>query len=397
MQTPQPLPLSKEGYFKQATGLITATIPMLGVNMIVYGLFFLASVVWFAVWAGIAFLTAKIAPAVAYICVIVALAAAGGLARFARRYILYMVKGAHIAAMTETLMGRKVPGGFAQLAYGRQIIESRFKDVSMLFGLDVMITGTLKAISRKILKIASWLPLPGGAKNAVQIAVHIVERSLTYVDEAILSYAIYRNEENVWNSARHGIVLYGQAYKPILITAAKCYVLGKIMFFGLFALFAIPFFAITTLFASATGDTLSIIQFVILILAAIAAYLIQLALFEPFALAYTMVTYHREIVGKVPDPAWDQRLQELSKSFKQLVTSATSFASAKTNQAAANTPHQQPFQQQPYQQQQQQQFQPQQQQFQQQPFQQPYQQQQPQQQPFQQPPPHDPNRDPNSH
>ncbi len=381
MQTPQPLPVSNESYFKQATGLITATIPMLGVNMVVYGLFFFASVLWFVLWGGLAFLLAKTMPIAAYICVFIALAVGGGLMKFLKRYILYMVKGAHIAAMTEKMMGRNVPSGFAQLAYGRQIIETRFKDVSMLFGLDILITGTLKAISRKILNIASWIPLPGGAKNVVQIAVQIVERSLTYVDEAILSYAIYRNEENVWNSARHGIVLYGQCYKPILITAAKCYVIGKIFFFSLFAVFAGPAYLISTLFAG--NSSIEIIQILIMVLAAIAAWLIQLALFEPFALAYTMVTYHREIVGKVPDPAWDQRLQGLSKSFKGIVDKAAGFISQKAGQANPGNVNQLASAQG---------FTPQQQQ----PFQQPQQQQQQPQQPFQQQPPTDPNRDPNS-
>lgn len=370
MQTPQPLPLSNEGYFKQAVGLITATIPMLGVNMVVYGLFFFASVLWFLIWGGLAFLLSKITPVAAYICVIFALAAGGGLTHFAKRYILYLVKGAHIAAMTEKLMGRNIPGGFEQLAYGRKIIETRFKDVSMLFGLDVLITATLKAISRKILNIASWLPLPGGAKNVMEIAVKIVERSLTYVDEAILSYAIYRNEDNVWNSARHGIVLYGQCYKPILITAAKSYALGKVLFISIFVIFAGPAYLISLLFAA--SDIVGIIQIFIFILAAIAAWLIQLALFEPFALAYTMVTFHREIAGKVPDPAWDQRLQGLSKSFKEIADKATGFISKKTGQA---TPHNTDYLA---------------------PAQAPAQGFNPQQQPYQQQPPTDPNRDPNS-
>src|SRR5690606_12251923 len=105
-----------------------------------------------------------------------------------------------------------------------------------------------------------------------------------------------------------------------------------VLFFSLFAVFAGPAYLISTLFSasSATG----VIQVLIFVLAAFAAWLIQLAVFEPFALAYTMVTYHREIVGKVPDPTWDNRLQGVSKSFKDLVDKATGFISKKTGPAS---------------------------------------------------------------
>ncbi|MBA2662314.1 MAG: hypothetical protein H0U74_08460 [Bradymonadaceae bacterium] len=317
----------QQSYAKQAVSLITATLPMLGVNMAVYAAFFVASVIWFAFWAGLSFLFAKISPAIAYVCIFFAVGAGAGLVRFAKRYILYMVKGAHIAAMTEKLKGRHVPGGLAQLSYGRSIIEKHFKDVSMLFGLDMLINGTLKMISRRVINITSWIPLPDGAKSFVRILIEILNRSLSYVDEAILSYAIYREEDNVWNSARHGIVLYGQCYKPILITAAKVYLIGKVFFIGLLTMFLLPAAAIIYLLPDSASTGMIVVHILILVSALFAARLVELALFEPFALAYTMVTYHAEIAGKVPDPAWDQRLQGMSDSFKKIVERAGSAVS----------------------------------------------------------------------
>jgi hypothetical protein len=47
----------------------------------------------------------------------------------------------------------------------------------------------------------------------------VVDRSLTYIDEAILARTYVTGERNIWESARQGIILYGMNWKPILKTA----------------------------------------------------------------------------------------------------------------------------------------------------------------------------------
>jgi hypothetical protein len=332
-----PIPKKEISYWRQATSLIGGTLPMLGVNLAVYAVYFLVTTLWLLFWGGLGILIAKLVPIVGFIFIFIGLGAGGWLAKFVRRYILYLVKGAHIAAMTEMMMGRTVPAGFGQLAYGRAIVEKNFKDVSLLFGLDTLINGTVKAITGKIASIASWLPLPGDFRKIIRVVEHIVNRSLSYIDEAILSYAIARNEENVWNSARQGIVLYGQSYKRILMTSAKIYLGGRVFAFLLFVFFLLPAGAVIWGLGTLGFDN-PLMQLVIIILAAVAGQLVYLALYEPFALAYVMVAYHNEIAGKVPDPEWDQRLQNLSSSFKELVGKAQEKIAGTSAPAAAFAP-----------------------------------------------------------
>lgn len=328
-----PIPKKEGSYWRQATSLIGGTLPMLGVNMAVYTAYFFVTLAWLLFFGGIGILIGKFVPIVGFFFILIGLGAGGWMAKFVRRYILYLVKGAHIAAMTEMMMGRPVPKGLGQLAYGRKIVEKNFKDVSILFGLDALINGTVKAITRKIARVARWLPLPGDFRKIVRIVELIINRSLSYIDEAILSYAIARDEENIWNSARQGIVLYGQCYKRILITSAKIYLGGRVFAFLLFIFFLLP--AAALIYGlGLLGFENPILQFVILIMAAIAGQLTYRALYEPFALAYVMVAYHNEIAGKVPDPEWDQRLQGLSKSFKDLVQKAQQKLSSSGASAA---------------------------------------------------------------
>lgn len=304
---------------KEAVSLLGATVPMLGLNAAVYAGFFLVAVIWFAVWGAIAFFAAKLVPIAGVICVLFAMGAGGFAWRMARRYLLYMVKGAHIAAMTEVLLGRDVPKGPAQIQYARDIVTKYFKDVSVLFGLDALINGTVKAFTGTFVRIINFIPLPGDFRKLIRVVQGIINRSLSYVDEAILSYAIAQREENVWNSARHGIVLYGQSYKPILMTTVKAWALGKVFGVIFFVMIVVPGLLISGMLGPEWGSIAFIIA---LVLAAVGGRLLELAFYEPFALAYTMVTYHREIAGKQPDPEWDRKLQGASESFRNLIGKA---------------------------------------------------------------------------
>lgn len=317
----QPVPTEAHpSFFAVTLKMMAKTVPFIALNVVVYAAFFFAGLVWFGVWGGLAWLTAKITPILAWICLIIGLAAFGGIWKLLKRYILYMVKGAHIAVLTKLVLGQQLPGGMNQISYGREVVEKHFKDVSILFGLDALIDGTLKAISRRVIRFTNWLPLPDSFDKAIRIITEIINRSLSYVDEAILSYAIAEEDDNIWNSARHGIILYAQSYKPILITAFKVWLVEKVAFFVVLLFFGIP----AALLASVMPT--EVLKIVVVVVAVLAAWSVQLALFEPFSMTYTLVTYHYTIAGQVPDPEWDERLRGASDKFGELLDKAKAGA-----------------------------------------------------------------------
>lgn len=322
--------MSSESYLVTAARLTMRTAPFVLLNAGVYFAFFAISVVWIGFWIGLAFLLGKLLPILSWVCVIIAFATLGGFMRFGRRYILYLVKGGHIAVLTHFLAGRDLPGGKGQIAYGKEVVQQQFLNMNLLMGLDMLIDGTVKAFTRRFLRITDWLPLPGDARELLRWAMRIVERSLTYVDEAILSYSIRRGEENVWSSARQGLILYAQSYKPILLTALKTWFAAKLFYFVSLVVVGVPAALLMLLAAK-----WYLVQIAIGLLALFAARLMELALFEPFGMTYTLVTYHREIDGKIPDPTWDQRLSEASDSFRQLTDKARGFVPGGRAVAAA--------------------------------------------------------------
>src|SRR5690625_1865958 len=201
--------------FKTAVGLITRTVPFLFLNLAVYGAFFVGTLIWLAVFGGLAYLFAERVPLIAIIAFIIGIGGPWPLLRLFRRYVLYLVQGAHIAVATKMLLQGELPDGKGQIAYGRDMVKQLFRDVSILFAIDRLVDGTVKAFTRTFVRIVDMLPLGGAVSSIARIGASIVNRSLSYVDEAILSYAIAKDQPNVWRSGRHGLILYAQAYKPI--------------------------------------------------------------------------------------------------------------------------------------------------------------------------------------
>lgn len=299
-----------------AVGLLRRTTPFLALNAAVYAGFFLAIVAWLGIFGGLAVLFSTRVELLAFVFLLIAIMGPGALLALARRYLLYLVQGAHIAVATTLLLRDQLPEGQGQIAYGRAMVQSRFRDVSILFAVDRVVHGVISTFTRTFVRIVDFLPLGGGASNLARIGASVVNRSVSYVDEAILSYAIAQEEHNVWKTARHGIILYAQAYKPILGVAVKVWLVGRVIFLAVLLVIGIPGVFLLLAFDAIWFQAVVIVATIML------AWLIVAATFEPFAAIYTLVTYHRAIEGVEVNAVWDQRLQQMSKQFRELVGKA---------------------------------------------------------------------------
>lgn len=302
--------------FRTAFGLLRRTTPFLFLNAAVYAVFFLIIAIWLGIFGGLAVLFAERLAVLAVIFFVIAVAGPAALLSLARRYLLYLVQGAHIAVATTLLFDGSLPAGEGQIAFGRAQVQQRFRDVSVLFAVDRAVHGVVSAFTRRFVNLAERLPLGQGVGNAARVGASVVNRSLSYVDEAILSYAIVRQEENVWRSARHGVILYAQSYKPILGAAVKIWLLGRAVFIGLLIVLGIPAVLVLLTFDAVW------FQIVVLVGVVMLAWLITAATYEPFAMLYSLTTYHRAIEGAEVDPVWDRRLQQVSNKFKEIVGKA---------------------------------------------------------------------------
>jgi hypothetical protein len=235
-----------------------------------------------------------------------------------REYILYIVKAGHIAVLVELLDGKTLPQGRPQIDHARAIVTERFAQASVLFAVDQLIKGVLRAITGLVRGIFTVLPIPG-ARQLVGIVHAFLRIAIGYIDEVILAYLIRTKATNAWEGASTALVLYGQNYKPMLKNAAWLtlfvYGLSVLVFLVMLAPAAAVVYLIPGAW-SAGG----------LVFALVFAWSVKAALLEPFAITCMMQVYFRAIEGQTPDPEWEARLAQMSDKFRTLKERALSAA-----------------------------------------------------------------------
>lgn len=241
-----------------------------------------------------------------------------------REYILYIVKAAHVAVMVHLIDDRPIPGGLDQLSYGRRVVTARFVEANLLFVLDQMVKGVLGAITGLFRGVMSILPIPG-LQGLISFIAAVARMALTYVDEVILGYNIRTDSNTPWDTAQRGLVLYAQNGRVILKNALWLTVLMWGLTLVVFVVALSPAAAILYVMPGQLAGWAFVLALVI-------AWAVKAAIIEPFCIAALMQVYFRAIEGQSPDPAWIDKLNHVSKPFREL----GQRASAVFNQPAAS-------------------------------------------------------------
>lgn len=234
-----------------------------------------------------------------------------------REYILYLVKAGHIAVLVELMEGKEIPGGRGQIEHAQAQVKERFTESSVLFGIDQLLKGILKAFNRMVFTITSFLPIPG-VEGLVKFANSIVNLSLTYVDEVILGYNMRTGSDNPWASSRTALVLYAQNYKIMLKNAFFLAMMVWALTLVVFLIVLAPVGALVALFPGSAGV-------LTLLVAIVLAYGIKQAIIEPFAMTALMQVYFETIEGQEPNPEWEAKLEQASDKFRELKDKAAGY------------------------------------------------------------------------
>ncbi|MBU2884609.1 hypothetical protein KO507_02395 [Gilvimarinus agarilyticus] len=239
---------------------------------------------------------------------------------FAREYLLYLIKAGHIAVLVELIQDKELPEGRSQVEHGQAVVKERFKESSILFGVDQLIKGILRTLNRMTMTISNFIPIPA-IRSLVGIVNKIINVSLTYVDEVILAYNIKTNSENPWQSSKTAIILYAQNYKVMLKNAVFLMLFMYVAGFVIFLLVLGPVAAIAALFPGAVG--VWTVVFSVLL-----AWGIKAALLEPLAVTAMMQVYFKTIEGQTPNAEWEEKLNGASDKFREMGEKAVSYVGA---------------------------------------------------------------------
>lgn len=313
--------------FGRAIGLMVQTLPYLIFRVIVYGAMAAAYVLVTGLGAGVGYGLGWIGGPDSQ----AGFAFWGGLLGFGltataiyllREYLLYTVKAGHIAVLVELMDGKELPDGQGQVAYGASVVKDRFVQSSALFGLDQLIKGVVRSISRFAEGIASVLPIPG-LNGLVSLFRAFLKVAVGFVDEVILAHAIRTRSDNAWGSAREALVLYGQNYKPMLKNAAFIALFTYLLAFVVFLVMLAPAAAIVYLMPGSWS-------FGALVFAIVFAWAVKAAVLEPLAVTLMMQVYFKVTDGQVPNPEWDARLSEMSDKFQEIKEKAFTTSTGAT-------------------------------------------------------------------
>jgi hypothetical protein len=246
---------------------------------------------------------------------------------FAREYILYLMKAAHIAVLVEVYDGKPIPQGQSQIGYGATFVKTHFAESSVLFGVDQLIKGVLRSLFGTINFLTAFLPIPA-VQQLVRLIETVIRMSLTYVDEIILAYLIRTGTKNPWSTARDGVILFAQNYMHFLKNAAWLSVMMWAFTFVLFIVFLAPAGALVALVHSSSS-------FWAFGFAVVLAVAVKKAVMEPIAIAALMQVYFKEIEGQTPNPEWSAKLESVSAKFRDLGQKAAGWIPGPAAQAPA--------------------------------------------------------------
>lgn len=294
----------------KASSILLRTLPYVLLRMLVYFAFGVAFTIY---WVLVFFLGKAATLLHPYVGVgvwIVALILPFPIIRFFREYILYVIKAGHVAVIARLAIHDSLPEGVNQIQWGKEQVQRRFKETSVLFVVDRLVNGVIRSINGMMQGMGNIFSAIPGVGGLVKFAQLILRFSLTYVDEAVLARNFVYEQETVWQSAKTGLVLYAQSWKEILKTAVML---------GVLALTSYAVFAIALLIpALGLAKAYPTLKAVWIIGALIFAGVIKLALFDPFALTNMILVYLEATRGQTPDPAWEEKLEAVSKKFRQI-------------------------------------------------------------------------------
>jgi hypothetical protein len=303
-------------YLGEAVGLLLKTTPFILIRLGTYALLGLGLGLYFAVAGGVAWLLGQLLGVLGFIFFLVAWGGAWAIVQWASRYWFYLLKAAHTAVMTDIIVYGKKPEG-SQVAYGKQQVMDRFKDTSILFAVDQIIDGVVRGFNRQFARMTDFLPIPG-QENLNGIIERVTKFATTYVDEAILSRAYQYREQNVWAIAQDGIILYAQSWKPVLANAVVLTIISYLEVVVVLVILGIPAVIIGVLIP------FEFVKVSLGVLVLLGAWMFKLAVADAFALAATLLAYHRAIEGVEPNPEWKERLEGVSDKFRELEDKARS-------------------------------------------------------------------------
>ena len=319
----------RDASFGTALRLFLQTLPYALARFgILLGLSILGILWGVVTFGGGAWIGEKIHPYAGFGWIAAGCGALGWLWTFMVRYALYLIKCGHVAVLTELIVRGQIGNGSeGMFSYGKRVVQDRFLQVNVLFALDHLVDGVVRAFNGTLDWVGNLLPIPG-MEGLMKLVKAILFSASTYLDETIFSYILARNETNPWRGGQDGLIYYCQNAKPVLKTAIWVVVLDKVLSVVLWGLMLLPALLVMKFFPEGAASLWAIVIAVLFAANARSAFL------EPIFLIMVMTTFHVGAEGRPIHLEWDARLTSVSGKFAQIKDKALAWTAGKSAPAA---------------------------------------------------------------
>ena len=305
-------------HFRKATSVYRKTLPYVLLQLAVGVLFAVFGVVYLSLvlWLGYRFLAGDSGYSVLIVAVVmlVGLITFAAIWRLVQRYLLYMVKAGHVAVIAHIVEEGEAPDN--QIRYGMSQVQDYFLSASGLFGVNEVVDAVLKQFTRAVARIQDLIPIP--IPNQLRKLIELVQKSIVlavgYLDEAILAYMFVDRNENRWQSAREGIVLYGKNWTTVLGSTVA-------IVFGMYALSFVLFSLLAPVSVALDVLPAALEAISWLVLGGLVA-VVHTGLVKPWVKTVVITTFLIEQRDETPDEETEQWMASRSDRFGEVVTKA---------------------------------------------------------------------------
>jgi hypothetical protein len=151
----------------------------------------------------------------------------------------------------------------------------------------------------------------------LSFAYRVLSLAGNYIDEAVLSYILIHEEQNVWRAAADGVVLYAQSWKKLLRRAVGVVLVVMIGWLVVFLISFLPLLAIASVVARESGQRF-LFGFFALLGAWLIANVARSALVDPLATVAMIVAYNEAVREQTPSYDLYNTLAGVSRKFREL-------------------------------------------------------------------------------
>ncbi|MBV1860117.1 MAG: hypothetical protein KUG77_17015 [Nannocystaceae bacterium] len=260
-------------------------------------------------------------------------------------------KCAHIAILTELVTkGRVGSGQEGQLAYAKQIVDTRLHDMTSIWDVNRSVNRSLRKLTETLNFIDKWLPIDiSFIKRGIYALVNGASR---YLEAVVLSYGLARGDREFAAPALDGLTYCAQNSGKMFRAAIGVIILEKVMMAPLWIMAALSsvggVFAAT--FASQGGELAALqadatgvikaapIPFLVAfamavvvggVIALLMVRTVRESFIQPTLTTMVMLRFHKLVQNQALNQEWKQKIQNLEggiSSLHKLQDRASSFA-----------------------------------------------------------------------